>query len=238
MLHNQNKNINYYSDDPNYNLQHHSQYPHSINNISYHHPYHQNYTYPIYNDNFYFNNNQKKWIQLRNLDIPNADLFRKAFDNAIVNNFEGGFPTFRTKEQNHHIYPEIVLINPGYGENSDIQNLDPSPVNFAVHIRNVDRALRDDPRYLGGFPNFHVSSSGILFGATRLFKNAGERRWIKDSELMTDPSEPEEYLMIRAQDYAQKHNFAGGFPSFEHRSGTHELILLNNNAATSRYEKL
>lgn len=231
MNNNQIQNINYYPYNTNHNLQYGFQHPYPINTRAYSDPsYYQNHTYP------YINNNLSNWEEIRNLsNVTYSNLFRRISDYAGINNFAGGFPTFR-KEEGHSTGYEVILINSQYGVKDDLRDLDPSPSNFAVHIRNTDRALRNDPRYLGGFPNFHVSASEKLFGATRLFKNAGERRWVTDSELGIIGSESDENLMIRAQMYAERNGFTGGFPSFEHRSGYHELILLNNNAATRRIE--
>lgn len=236
MFYHQTDNPNYYSYNPYHNSQYSPQSPpnirDNIQNPSYSPPtYYQEHTHPIYNQNPYTHNTN--WEEIRNIDVPYSDLFRRIADYAAINNFAGGFPTFR-RDPARSIY-EIILINPQYGVKEDIRNL-PSPANFAQHIRNTDRNLKENPRYLSGFPNFHVSASGNLFGATRLFKNAGERRWVSDSELGIIGSETDENLMTRAQMYAERNGFAGGFPSFEHSTGNHEIILLNKDAATKRIE--
>lgn len=167
-------------------------------------------------------------------DLPETALFRAVYEDAASNGFAGGFPTFNQSTGRY----EVVLIRPDFGVKQDLRDLPAEPSDFAEHIRNVDRDLRADPnsRYLGGFPNFH--RSGRLFGAVRLFKNAGERRWVPTEELgltstATDNEFPKE-LMRKAQNYAVKQGFAGGFPSFEHTGDgyRYEIILLNKTAAT------
>ncbi|MNW34413.1 hypothetical protein D3C74_113850 [compost metagenome] len=109
-------------------------------------------------------------------------------------------------------------------------DLPSEPVDFADHLRNVDRALRDDSRYLGGFPNFH-RRAGRYYGAVRLYKNAGERRWVSKNELHIGDNYTDLRLMQEANRYARSKGFAGGFPSFEHRPDKFEIILLSNEAA-------
>lgn len=165
-------------------------------------------------------------------DLPEADLFRRVWKYASDNGFEGGFPTFNQRDNDY----EVVLINSGYGVKQDVRDLPPNPADFTVHMRNVDRNLREDSqqRYLSGFPNFH--QSGQLFGVIRLFKNAGERRWVSAAELGFDEKDSNEDRMKKAQNYAaRQQGFIGGFPTFEHRAQEFEIILLNKNAGTVRY---
>lgn len=162
-------------------------------------------------------------------DIPEKPFFREVYEYAAEKGFAGSFPTFNKSGDGQRY--EIVLIKSDFGVKQDLQDLHGLPADFPDHIRNVDRALRDDPRYLGGFPNFH--RSGRLFGAVRLFKNAGERRWVPTEELRFALTDPNEEYMRKAQNYAVKHGFAGGFPSFEHRGHySYEIILLSKEAAT------
>ncbi|MDM5267636.1 hypothetical protein [Bacillus wiedmannii] len=219
---------NYFSQD-----NHRQIYP--INGCSYYYPYHypQIYTHPIYNRSVYVNGYQENWKRQSGLDSPEANIFRGVSNYAMMNRFAGGFPTFNKDGE----YYEVVLIDPRYGVSDDVRlgDQEHSPADFTVHIRNVDRALRDDIRYLGGISTFHVGASGKLFGATRLFKNAGERRWVSVSDLGFVDTDSNEDRMIKAQNYAIRQGFAGGFPTFEHRSQTFELILLNKDAAKIGY---
>ncbi|WP_445491226.1 hypothetical protein [Niallia sp. 03133] len=185
--------------------------------------------YPIYN------NNHSNWEMLRVLDVPQAAIFRTVSKSALNNRMVGGFPTFNWRRLNDY---EVVFINPGYGEKAAVRNLDPSPADFTVHIQNVDRALRNDPRYLGGFPDFHLSTDKKLFGAIGLFKNAGVRRWVVASDLGYVESDSNEDRIKKAQNYAVRQGFAGGFPSFEHHNQYFELILLYKNAASAWYVRM
>ncbi|WP_061458040.1 hypothetical protein [Bacillus cereus] len=222
-------NINTSFYNPHYHQQYNLRYLHPTNTLQYYDPsYYQNYAYPIYNQYHYTDSNQTNWKYFRPLDLPEAEIFRQIGNYAGENHFGGGFPTFNKIDNNY----EAVFIYPQYGVKDDLRDLDSSPTDFTVHIRNVDRALRNDPRYLGGFPDFHISTSGKLFGAIRLFKNAGERRWVPISELGFNELDSNEDRMKKAQNYAKQQGFAGGFPSFEHRNQTFELILIYKNAAT------
>lgn len=239
-FYNQPQNINYYSHNPQYN----ARYPHPsniVNDFSNYYPYYQNYTYPSSNQKNYIDNIPINSEIFRNINIPYSNLFRTISDYAASNKFEGGFPTFWTYPDPHSPYPyyQVLLINPQYGVKDDLINLDPSPKNFAVHIKNVNNVLREDSRYLGGFPNFNVSSSGNRFGATRLFPNAGIKKFASDySDIGIIEPETDENLMKRVQRYVESQpGFAAGFPTFRHKPGQHEIILLYPNAVTVRKEK-